>query len=128
MTTVTRQDVEMIAPELGCGAIDPDVWSLLISNALVELGSSTCIDAAQSKMLAVLLVADKATQFIERKNGGASSAKGPMTGVTVGSVSKSFSDSRIAGMAAASSLGLASVYGREFLRLSRLWGARVVLV
>lgn len=129
MLTFSPRDVLAIAPELECDAIDSDVMANLISNTLLEFSSPDGVATEQAKRLAILRVADMATQYLQRKNGGAAGPSGPLQSVAVGGVSKSFSDPvSMASLSTASSLGASNYYAREFIRLARLWGSHVRVV
>lgn len=121
---VTRAMVKLEAPELECESIDSDVFDQAISQAALEVNVNA-VSAARGDRLMTLLVAHRLSLWVRRKKGagGAGTPTGALTSVSVGGVSKSFADPT--GDASYSEKLMAQThYGREFIRLRRLWAPR----
>ncbi|MCC6178822.1 MAG: DUF4054 domain-containing protein [Phycisphaerales bacterium] len=125
--TITKRDVWMEAPELECDAVDHDVLDKLIAQAALEVNVAAAGSQEKANRLGVLLVAHQATGWKARKAGasGTSAPAGPLTSVSVGGVSKSFANPvESSGLSASAQLMGTTSYGREFIRLVRLWSPR----
>jgi len=126
--TITKRDIWMEAPELECGAVDADVLDRYIAQAALEVNVAAAGSQEKANRLGVLLVAHMATGWRTRKGGasGFASPAGPLTSVSVGGVAKSFANpvESSEGLSASSKLMGTTSYGREFIRLVRLWSPR----
>lgn len=121
---VTSRSIFMLAPELECAGIDADVIARSISEAELEVVVGP-LTQAQANRLGNLLCAHSLTLWLQRKRGvsGAAMAAGPVTSVSAGGVSKSFANVTQTGSIGEQVLG-ATHYGREFVRLRRLFAPR----
>lgn len=132
--TITKADVVLLpAPELAARAdlTDP-IWDILIEWAGAEIGSNLGSQANQDRC-GRYLVAHLATLWPVQASAGAGGmgglmgSGGPVTGVTVGAVSRTNAVAEGWSKLSVSAAALATTaYGREFLRLIRLFGGPAV--
>jgi hypothetical protein len=122
--TISARQIFMEAPELECAGIDTDVVAKAIADASMEIGTGM-LTQSHADRLGVLLCAHQLTLWLQRKKGvgGASQASGPVTSISAGGVSKSFANALQGATMNEQALG-STQYGREFVRLRRLWTPR----
>jgi len=122
--TVTMRQIFIEAPELECAGVDADVVTKTIADASLEICTGL-LSQAQADRLGVLLCAHLLTLWLQRKKGvgGASQASGPVTSISAGGVSKSFANAVQTGTLSEQILS-STQYGREFVRLRRLFAPR----
>lgn len=129
---VIQAEVEAVAGELAGAALTVDQWTLALLRANNEVTESAFGNAYRANMagryfaahVGVKLKAAAAPGF------GAGAAAGPVSSVTVGAVSKTY-DTSGASMATWSQQSeelRSTAYGREFLRLVRLWAPHAFVV
>lgn len=127
--TITKTEVQAIAGELAGSALSDPEWAVVLDLTDAEINVSAFGSQSKGDMAARYLAAHKAVRFLASKTTGAGSSApaGPLTGVTVGPVSKTFAQPVTMTTGPASSAELQTTsYGREYLRLVRLWSQRVV--
>lgn len=123
--TVNARTIFMVAPELECAGIDGDIIEKAIADAGLEVAVGP-LTQTQADRLGALLCAHSLTLWLQRKRGagGAAMPSGPVTSVSAGGVSKSFANAVQGGTLGEQVLG-STLYGREFVRLRRLFAPRI---
>ncbi|MFZ5440468.1 MAG: DUF4054 domain-containing protein [Myxococcota bacterium] len=116
--TIDKADVLLVAGELS--SLTDAQWAQVLADVALEVDVGP-LTQAQADRLGVQLAAHLATERYATSGGGG--AAGPLQSVTVGPVSKSFA---VASHAQNSALG-STKYGREYLRLVRLFGRRLAV-
>lgn len=119
------------APELAPPAVVTAQWTEILSQVGEQVNASAWGSDVRAKMGARYLAAHIATKYADGNKGmaGTASAAGPVTEMHAGQVGKS-----MATPAALSDVSLVNAdllttrYGREFLRLCRLFCARVIVL
>ena len=119
---LTQGDVLAVAAELATPPLTLNQWTLVLERANTEVNEDAFGNAYRAGMagryfaahLALKLRASAAPGF------GASSPAGPLVSVQVGQVSKSFDTSGASTWSQQAELR-STAYGREYLRLVRLW-------
>lgn len=121
----TKADVLLAAPELTGKGTDPQ-WTQVLADVALEVNTS-CLSAAVANRIGIQLAAHFATERFggTGAGGGGAGASGPLQSVTVGPVSKTFAVSSAFTSGSVSNAALATTkYGREYLRLTRLFSPR----
>lgn len=122
--TITKDEVIAIAPELGQNPkITDDVWDLFLGFAADEVGSEIP-DQSSKDRCGRYITAHLVTTWARSAAGMSptGSPAGPLSQVTVGPVSKTFAVPKAYLEAAMTdAVLLTTTYGREFLRLIRLY-------
>jgi hypothetical protein len=133
--TLTKADVigdnatGGIAAELAGTVLSDLEWATVIAQAQEQVQTDAWGSAARAKMGAVWLAAHQATLVAQGKKAidGLNSPGGPLASVAVGQVSQSFAVPT-EGLSP-SALSLSSTrYGREYLRLARIFCSRMVVL
>ena len=128
--TITKAEVIAIAAEFADPRLTSDQWAtvLLLTSEQVNVSafpSQVKADLAARYLAAHIATKLKANEAAGSGNGG---AQGPLSSVTVGSVSKTFRTSSAVDSVSSQAAELMSTsYGREYYRLVRLWCPRIVL-
>ena len=129
---VTQAEVEAVAGELGGAALTSGQWVTALLRANNEITRSAFGSDYQANMAARYFAAHVALKLKQAATPGfgAGAAAGPVSSVTVGQVSKTY-DTSGASMSTWSQQAeelRSTAYGREFLRLVRLWAPRAMVV
>lgn len=128
--TITKADVVAIAAEFAGTRLTDAQWVtvLLLTNEQINVPaypSQVKADLAARYLAAHEATNLKAAEVAGSGNGGAA---GPLASVTVGSVSKTFRTTGAVDSVSSQAAELLSTrYGREYLRLMRLWCPRIIL-
>jgi len=130
-TPVVQADVVAIAGELATG-LTSDQWTLALLRANTEISEQAMGSAYRANMVARYLAAHFAVKLKQATSPGAgtSAPAGPVSQVTVGAVSKTY-DTSAASMSTWSQQAeelRSTLYGREALRLMRLWAPRALVL
>lgn len=128
--TITKAEVIALAAEFADPRLTNDQWTLVLLLTSEQINVAAFPSQVKADLAARYLAAHHATKIkaAEAVGAGAGGASGPLSSVTVGEVSKTFrtSSSVDAASSAASELQSTS-YGREYLRLVRMWCPRIKL-
>ena len=127
--TFTSADVVLAAPELA--TVTAPQWAQVLADVALELNSDAFASVAVANRLGIQLAAHFATERYGGAAGGSGGggASGPLSSVTVGPVSKTFAVSSAYTSGSLSAAALSSTkYGREYLRLMRLFAPRMAVV
>lgn len=117
--TIDKADVLLIAPELS--AVTDAQWEDVLADLETEINVSAFGTQARADRAGKQLAAHLATERYGTSGGGG--AAGPLQSVSVGPVSKSYASP---GTVQNSQFG-GTKYGREYLRLVRLFCARIAV-
>lgn len=122
---ITQGDVLAVAAELANPPLTLNQWTLVLQRANTEVNEDAFGNAYRAGMAARYFAAHLALKVraSAAPGFGASSPAGPLASVQVGQVSKSF-DTSGASMSTWSQQAeelRSTAYGREYLRLVRLW-------
>jgi hypothetical protein len=115
--TIDQADVLLAAPELS--GVTNAQWAWMLAAVADEVGPALAGSQARADRMGVQLCAHLATVTYIRTGG--SSTPGPLVGVSVGAVSKSYASPLPFQPGALES----TKYGQEYLRLVRLFGRRM---
>jgi hypothetical protein len=118
--TVDKADVLLVAAELS--TVTDAQWASIWADVELEVGVAGAGSQVRADRLAVQLAAHMATVRHVRSGGAAS--PGPLTSVSMGGVSKSYAQP--AGGVRNSALE-STKYGQEYVRLTRLFGRRILV-
>lgn len=130
--SVTKEQIIAVAGEFADPALTSDQWALVVERVALEVNDEGWPSPARASMAARYLGAHFASKLKASMTPGAGGSipAGPVASVTVGAVSKSY-DTSGASMATWSQAAeelRSTAYGREYLRLVRLWAARTLVV
>lgn len=131
-TPLTQAEVVAVAGELASAGLTGDQWTLVLLRANTEIDELAMGNAYRANMVARYFAAHIAVKLKQSMSSGAgtSAPAGPVSQVTVGAVSKSY-DTSAASMSTWSQQAeelRSTLYGREALRLMRLWAPRAIVV
>lgn len=128
--TLTKEQVIAVAAEFAGSRLTNDQWDtvLLLTNEQTNVAafpSETKANIAQ-RYLAAHIASGLTTSTAP--GSGVGGAAGPLSSVTVGSVSKTFrTGSNVDSVSSIGAAFMGTSYGREYLRLVRTWCPRIVL-
>lgn len=130
-TPLTQAEVIAVAGELNTG-LTSDQWTLVLLRANTEIDELAMGSAYRANMVARYYAAHVAVKLKQAMAAGAgtNAPAGPVSQVSVGAVSKSY-DTSAASMSTWSQQAedlRSTLYGREALRLMRLWAPRAIVV
>lgn len=129
---VTKEQILAVAGEFADPALTSDQWALVVQRVGLECDDEGWASPERASMAARYLGAHFAAKLKASMAPGAATSlpAGPVQSVTVGAVSKSYdtSGASFATWSQAAEELRSTSYGREFLRLVRLWAARTLVV
>lgn len=124
---ITSEDVIDIAPELATG-LTVRQWEVALRNARLNIALDIFGTQERANMASAFLAAHFATRMLFALGGagGITGADGPLSSITVGSVSKTYATAtNFAGASAGLGDYMTTPYGREYARLLRIYGPRI---